>query len=47
MKTYFVSNILIALDKVLYFTKKYLYFSYVSTKTYVVVLIRRASERRF
>ena len=30
----------IALDKVLFSTKKYLYFSNFSTKTYVVVLIR-------
>ena len=33
----------IALDKALFSTKKYLYFSYFSTKTYVVVLIRSAS----
>ena len=37
----------IAVDKVLFSTKKLLYFSYLSTKTYVVVLIRSASARRF
>ena len=34
-------------DKVLFSTKKYLYFSYFSTKTYVMVLIRSASARHF
>ena len=33
----------IALDKTLFSTKNYWYFSYFSTKTYVVVLIRSAS----
>ena len=39
--------IVIALDKVFFSTKKYLYFSYFLAKTYVVVLIRSASPRRF
>ena len=33
----------IALDRGFFLTKEYLYFSYFSTKTYVVVLIRSAS----
>ena len=36
----------IALDKMLFSTKKYIYFSYLSTKI-VVVSIRSASERHF
>ena len=38
----------IDLDKALFFsTKKYLYYSYISTKIYFVVLLRSALPRRF
>ena len=37
-----VADLNIALDKALFSTKKYLYYSYFLMKTYVVVLIRSA-----
>ena len=37
----------IAQDKALFVSKEYLHFSYFSTKTYVLVIIRSASARSF